>query len=73
MIKPDPEGMNEQRAALAEKAIEPFIEEFGDDITACVDLLTDMMHWCDFHDVDFDDALRQARNHYTAETEEEEE
>lgn len=64
----DPEGNNDRRAELAEYAILPFIEEFGDDRTALVDLLADLRHWCDRHEVDFQDALDSAFNHYQAET-----
>ncbi len=28
------------------------------------DLLTDLRHWCDLHDIDFDAADRMAKNHY---------
>lgn len=35
-----------------------------DDATRLGDLLADLMHWCDAVGVDFDDALRRARNHH---------
>ena len=67
-IPPDPEGMNNERAERAEKAIELYDDGEGDDNTYLNDLLADLMHWCDRHEVDFDHALRIAKDHYWAET-----
>lgn len=72
-IPPDPEGMNYDRAAWADKAISAFRKETGMDIdTALLDLLADLMHWSDRARYDFDDALSRAREHYQAETAESE-
>jgi hypothetical protein len=33
-----------------------------------IDLLTDMMHFCDYYGMDFEAAIETARMHHTAET-----
>ena len=35
-----------------------------DSATKLGDLLADLLHWCDANGVDFDDAVRRARNHH---------
>ncbi len=40
------------------------------DDTVVIDLLTDLMHWCDQHQVNFEQALAQANGHYIFEHEE---
>lgn len=72
-VPPDPEGMNEKRAGWADAALQTFATKTGmkldiepEDVIP--DLLTDLMHWCDRNDQDFDDRLRRAREHYEAET-----
>lgn len=68
-LPPDPEGMNENRAVLAGKALNAFIAASGADEEDVVgDLLIDLMHWCDRNNHDFDLALDRARSHYDAET-----
>jgi hypothetical protein len=65
----DPEGMNDKRASLAGTALAVFMAETGTDKEDAVgDFLTDLMHWCDRHNYDFDAALDRARVHYHAET-----
>ncbi|MBN9693299.1 MAG: hypothetical protein J0M24_23905 [Verrucomicrobia bacterium] len=39
---------------------------------AVCDLLANLMHWCDFHEEDFDRQLARARDHYKCEKFEEE-
>jgi hypothetical protein len=61
-LPPDPEGMNERRATLAENALTAFWQETGDDKEAALrDLLTDLMHWCDRNHHDFDAELDRSR------------
>ncbi len=68
----DPEGMNDDRAAVAYSALEAFQCLTGidpKDDTAVPDLLCDLMHWCDRNsDEGFDVALTRARAHYAEET-----
>jgi hypothetical protein len=67
--KPDPDGKNVSRAAWAAAAIVAFQEVTGsDDCDALGDLLADLMHWCDETGQDFEQALRNGRSHYEAET-----
>lgn len=69
-IPPDPEGMNDDRAASAEAAITAFVRSmYTDREDALADLLCDLMHWADREPVDFDAELARARFHYNAETE----
>jgi hypothetical protein len=68
-LPPDPEGMNDKRAAWAGASLRTFIDETGvDEEDALGDLLCDLKHWSDRHDYDFDAALDRARFHYEAET-----
>lgn len=68
-LPPDPEGMNDTRAAWADTAIRAFQEATGTDDDALGDLLTDLMHWSDRNNYDFESALCRATGHYEAETE----
>lgn len=68
-LPPDVDGQNGDRAAWAGLAISAFIEETGvDEEYALGDLLSNLMHWCDRNDYDFEAALERARGHYAAET-----
>lgn len=68
-LPPDPEGMNDSRAEWAALAIAAFVLKTGSDEEDVVsDLLADLMHWCDRHDISFEDELARARFHYEAET-----
>jgi hypothetical protein len=68
-MPPDPEGMNDRRAEWAAAALRAFMEATGtDEENALGDLLTDMMHWADRNNFDFDSALDRARCHYVEET-----
>jgi hypothetical protein len=73
-LPPDPEGQNDDRANYASTALLAFADMTGlnqadiDEGTALGDLLCNLMHWCDRHDVSFDDGLSTARWHYTSET-----
>lgn len=62
---------NRERAAWARLGIDAFAdctgvsdEDFG---TKASDFLADLLHLCDQLGYDFDDLLRRARVHYTAE------
>ena len=68
-LPPDPEGMNNDRAEWAAAAMRHFQYTTGCDFEDAIgDLLADMMHWCDRNGVAFEQALAQAREHYTEET-----
>jgi hypothetical protein len=68
-LPPDPEEMNDARASWAAAALHCFQRKTGsEDDTALIDLLCDLMHWCDRNDGDFEQALQLARMHYEAET-----
>jgi hypothetical protein len=68
-LPPDPEGMNDRRAAWAGQAIAAFIAATGtDQEDAVCDLLADLMHWCDRHGQDFGHEQARAQDHYDAET-----
>jgi hypothetical protein len=69
VLPPDPEGVNDSRAAWASIAIQAFQAATGtDDEDALGDLLTDLMHWSDRNIYDFEAALCRAHEHYEAET-----
>lgn len=68
-LPPDPDGKNDDRAAWAGAALAKFMLLTGTDLEDAVgDLLTDLMHWTDRNNYDFDAALDRARFHYEAET-----
>jgi hypothetical protein len=68
-LPPDPDNMNDARAAWARNALATFIQDTGtDQEDALGDLLADLMHWCDRDNYDFGAALERARGHYDAET-----
>jgi hypothetical protein len=68
-LPPDPEQMNDKRAAWASLAVRAFQVATGtDDEDVLGDLLADLMHWADRHDYDFDAAFDRGRLHYEAET-----
>ena len=59
-LPPDPENMNDKRAAWAQIALNAFGDETGSYVLR--DLLCDLMHWADRSDVDFQRELNVARN-----------
>lgn len=69
------EPTNEDRADWAEDALEYYSERVGDTAeeqpTAVVDLLGDLMHFCNRRGFNFSTLLATAEMHYDAETEEE--
>jgi hypothetical protein len=68
-LPPDPEHMNDDRAAWAAAALTTFMQCTGTDLEdALGDLLANLMHWSDRNNYDFDAALDRARAHYEAET-----
>lgn len=54
---------NDRRAKSAHKALAEYRQE-NDNQEALIDLLTDLKHWADKRQVDFDHALDVARMHY---------
>jgi hypothetical protein len=75
----DSEGTtNDDRASWAEAALLVFAQRTGlakkrigdreDPFLIVSDLLADLAHWCDRHQVDLQDALGYAVRHYRAET-----
>ena len=72
-LPPDPENMNDDRARWAQAALRAFRKATGADAEEALgDLLTDLMHWSDRNNFDFDAAMDRARMHYDAETASEE-
>jgi hypothetical protein len=68
-LPPDPEGMNDDRSAWAGAALATFMQVTGSEKEdALGDLLTNLMHYSDRNNFDFDAALDRARWHYEAET-----
>jgi hypothetical protein len=68
-VPPDPENMNDDRARWAETALRAFRRATGADAEEALgDLLSDLMHWSDRSNFDFEAALDRARMHYEAET-----
>lgn len=72
--KPDPDGLNDDRAEWAQAALDAFADVTDMDIacedgeTVLGDLLTDLMHWCDRNGVDFQKKLAGAALNYKEET-----
>lgn len=70
----DPEELNDARAMWAEVALRAFTDETGLDIeadgwdTAICDLIADLRHLADRHDVTWCAVLDRADNHYSEET-----
>ena len=68
-LPPDPENLNDDRAAWADYALTAFMSQTGTEIESALgDLLGDLMHWCDRNNYDFEAALDRARGYYEAET-----
>lgn len=70
LVPPDPEGMNDVRAAWACVALRAFMDVCRRDVDdALGDLLCDLMHLADCDaGLGFERALQTARMHYEAET-----
>lgn len=68
-LPPDPDGINQDRAAWAEGAFKSYRDTTTCDTEdAPGHLLCDLMHWCDRNDVVFLDLLARAIRSYDAET-----
>jgi len=75
---PDDGPTNDERASWAEAALLSFAQRTGlakemlgdkeDPFLIVSDLLADLAHWCDRHNVDLPSALVHAARHYDAET-----
>jgi hypothetical protein len=57
---------NRQRVMTATAAMQNFYSRI-DQTEALIDLLTDLMHWCDVHGVRFNTAVDVAKRHYAEE------
>ena len=73
-VPADPEALNDSRAMWAEVALRAFTEETGLDIEgdgwdiAICNLVADLRHLADRHDLSWDAVLDRVDNHYTEET-----
>lgn len=65
-LPPDPDGINNDRAAWAQAAIDAFEEQTGSGKLG--DLICDLMHWADRNGVEFYAELDAAEMHYRLET-----
>lgn len=71
---PDPDEMNDKRAAWVSSAVESFIRHTGQSIKddgefeIIGDLLADIGHYCDQQGLDLTCALQRAAFHYFEET-----
>ena len=73
-LPPDPEGRNDDRAGWAEEAVRTLADATGLCIEgdgwfiAIADLLADLRHFADRHDIAWDAVTECANAHYTEET-----
>ena len=70
---PDPDNFNVERTASADALVQQFMtDEPNHGVTdredALADILTNLMHWCDRCEFDFNTELERARRNYTSET-----
>ncbi len=77
-VPPDPDDMNNKRAAAAERALLSFSMDAGEwhcdlDLTEqnLMDLLGDLAHFCDRRGLDMAHLLEMVRNRYAEETDDE--
>lgn len=63
-----PTPTNRDRAARLDEILPLYPE---DQHTNVIDLLADLLHWCEMNGVDFEDTLRISRMHFAAERNEE--
>lgn len=70
--------MNHQRSLLISVALDAMSETMGEDIMArepsehITDLLTNVRHYCDRYQIDFDDRLETSRCHHESEVQHDE-
>ena len=66
---PDPDNQNQERAEWAQQTLSFFrkLTRTDPEDMLC-DLLTNLAHWCDENDYDFETELRRAADHYADET-----
>lgn len=69
-LPPDLKNQNDNRAKLAQVALDAFQKKTkADEWDALPDLLCDLIHWCDRTDgTEFDEQLARARRYYAEET-----
>ena len=58
-----------ERILCAATAVEAYNDNKDDPATLVADLLADLRHYCDAHNIDFADCDRRGRDHYTNEQE----
>ncbi len=62
-----PHGDLSSHVALRKSGLNEILPGYPkDQHTNVIDLLTDAMHWCISNDVEFDEVLRVARDHFEA-------
>lgn len=69
-LPPDPDGMNEARAAWADGCLNTMAGASGCERgkEALGDMLCNCFHWCDRNGLDMDEMIERARSNYKAET-----
>lgn len=68
-LPPDPDDMNQTRSGLARDVLLFFCTHAHVDMEdALADFLTDVMHWCDRNNTEFEAELARARINYDEET-----
>lgn len=67
---PDQHPANTRRAERLEDAIQSSLYSLdcNDVSDTATDLLTDLLHYCDKYDLEFEEVLRRARSNHEAET-----
>ena len=58
-----------ERILCAVTAVEAYRDNQDNPATLAADLLADLRHYCDAHNIDFADCDRRGRDHYTNEQE----
>lgn len=72
-LPPDPDNFNATRSASVDVLVKRFMagepnQGMTDREDALADMLTNLMHWCDRCEFDFDTELERARCNYAGET-----
>lgn len=77
-LPPDPDHRNDERAARLHEPIVTYAKsvelhdgvDFTDELDCIIsDILCDLRHWCDRHDIDFESRLQVSEINYNSETE----
>lgn len=59
--------MTRVKASILQRAAVALVQYQGNDREALTDLLTDLRHWCDAHELDFTAADQMAQVHHASE------